>query len=283
MLFKMSEFDWFSRIAGMNYYYRYYPIEYFYESLNKNGITQLELWTCTQHFDINQFTYQDTKRFLKKQKKYGLKTICVTPEQSNPKPYNLAAKDELLQKKAISYFENTIRVASELESPYISMNSGWNFYNENIDEAFKRSMSNMSYLAYFAKKFDVAIVFEALQPEESNIVNSLSDLQRYIQGMGSDNVFINIDFGAMSRANETIDDYYRIFPDSIRHCHFVDGNPTGHLSWGEGTRDVLEDISRLHDNGYAGNLTFEFAQSRYFAHPFDVDKRAIDFLKKTLN
>lgn len=278
----MTEYDWFSRLAGMNYYYRYFPIDYFYESLKKNGIKHLELWTCTHHFDVNQCTYQNTKDFIRKQKQYGLTTICVTPEQSNPKPYNLASRDVYLQEKAIRYFENAIRVASELESPYISMNSGWTYYNEDIKEAFKRSVDKMNYLATFAERFGVSIVFEALQPEESKLVNTLTDIQLYLHEVNHDNLFVNIDFGAMARAGDTIEDYYRIFPQKIKHCHFVDGKPTGHLFWGEGSRDVSKDIATLKEHDYQGFLTFEFAQSNYFLNPYDVDKKAISYLKKTI-
>lgn len=136
----------------MNYYYRYYPIDYFFKSLQRNQLTKFELWTCTHHFDLSDVSYQNTKLFKKKIKEYGLESICLTPEQSNPKPYNLAGKDKFLKKKTKLYFENAIRVANELEIPIISLNAGWDYYSENPHEAWMRSTEMMHDLATFAKK-----------------------------------------------------------------------------------------------------------------------------------
>ena len=30
---------------------------------------------------------------------------------------------------------------------------------------------------------------------------------------------------------ENINDYFEAFGSRIIHCHFVDGNPTGHMAW----------------------------------------------------
>lgn len=267
------------RLAGMNYYYRYYPIEYFFESLQKNNLKYFELWTCTHHFEITDLKFEETKKIKKLMKIFDTSIICLTPEQSNPKPYNLAASDIYLKTKAKNYFMNAIKAASELECPYVSMNSGWDFYSENTNEAWKRSVYMMQELAEFAKSQNVSIVFEALQPNESHLVNSINDIALYMESVNQDNVFVNIDFGAMARSNETIDQYFKTFGNKIKHCHFVDGSPTGHLAWGEGNRDAKADITDLKNNNYQGFLTFEFANSKYFQQPFEVDRQAIKYLK----
>lgn len=41
-----------------------------------------------------------------------------------------------------------------------------------------------------------------------------------------------VDTCAMGVANETLEDWFTVFGDDIRHMHFVDGNPYGHLIWG---------------------------------------------------
>ncbi|MGY3751082.1 sugar phosphate isomerase/epimerase family protein [Vagococcus acidifermentans] len=271
------------RIAGMNYYYRYYTIDYFFDSLKKNHIQNFELWTCTHHFELSDMTYQETKKFKKKIDQYGLHMICLTPEQSNPKPYNLAAKEPQLQEKAKRYFMNAIRVASELDCKQLSLNSGWDFYSENPNEAWKRSVSMMNELAEFARKNNVTIVLEALQPDESHLVNTINDLTLYLEAVNQDNLFVNIDFGAMARAHETIDQYFLAFGEKIRHCHFVDGKPTGHLAWGDGNRDILTDFNDLIKNGYLGWLTFEFANSSYFNQPFETDRRVIQHIKNMIH
>lgn len=269
-------------MAGMNYYYRYYPIEYFFESLQKNQMQQFELWTCTHHFELSDVTYQETKTFKRKMADYDLKAICLTPEQSNPKPYNLAAKASHLQHKTWDYLKNAVRVANELEIPLLSLNSGWDFYSEDPHEAWLRSTEMMGEIAEFAESSGIKIVFEALQPDESHLVNSIHDLQLYLEKVAHDNVFVNLDLGAMARARETIHQYFKAFGGRIQHCHFVDGNPTGHLAWGEGTRDVKTDLQHLLANGYEGYFTFEFANAAYFMQPFETDKKALAFIRNSI-
>ncbi|MDN6639227.1 MAG: sugar phosphate isomerase/epimerase [Tetragenococcus sp.] len=268
------------KFASMNYYYRFYPIEYFFSSLHKNNLKNFELWTCTHHIDINDVSYEDSKKLKRLMKNYQVQGVCITPEQSNPKPYNLAAKEKSLQDKTKKYLKNTVQVANELEIPKLSLNSGWNFYSENPHEAWDRSIEMMNVITEYAKEKGIMVVFEALQPDESQLVNTINDLVTYLRQVNSDNLFINLDLGAMAKANETIEQYFLTFKDKIKHCHFVDGAPTGHLAWGDGTRNVYDDFYSLKENGYKGYLTFEFANSRYFNQPFETDRKVLNYIKK---
>lgn len=266
----------------MNYYYRYYPIDYFFESLRKNELKKFELWTGAHHFDLSDSNFQDTKLFKKKMTQYGVKGICLTPEQSNPKPYNLAVKDTFLKSRTHSYLKNAVRVANELEIPLLSLNSGWDFYSENPHEAWLRSADMMYEIASFAQSNGVKIVFEALQPDESHLVNSIHDIFLYLDEVNHNNVFVNIDLGAMARAQETIQQYFETFGKRIQHCHFVDGNPAGHLAWGKGTRDVKKDLKQFMANNYEGYYTFEFANSDYFIQPFETDQEALKNIRNAI-
>ena len=263
----------------MNYYYRNYPIEYFFRSLQENEIENFELWACTHHFEIDNLHYQDVKLFKKKYLEKDLKIICLTPEQSNPKPYSLTAKTPELKEKAKRYFKNTIDAANELECPMVSMNPGWDFYSESPFEAWKRSTNLMRELVEYAYSKGVKVTIEALQPEESHLVNTINDLSIYLNEIDHTNLFVNLDLGAMARSHETIDQYFETFKDKIIHCHFVDGKPTGHLAWGDGERDIKKDLMDFEKNFYQGYFTFEFAHSDYFLDPKGVDSRVMKFVK----
>lgn len=271
-----------NRIAGMNYYYRYYPIDYFLQSLVKNNISQFELWMATQHFMVDDHGYQNVEKFIEKIKEYELKIICLTPEQSNPKPYSLTAAEPHLKVKAEKYFKNVIKVAKLLNCPIVGFNAGWAYYSEDIGEAWKRSVEMMRKLSYYAEKQGVGLVVEALQPNESPLVNSIADLQKYISEVGSSNLNINLDLGAMARQGETIQDYFDAFGSRIKHCHFVDGAPSGHLAWGDGQRDVVNDLKVLSSNNYQGYLSFEFAQEKYFIDPDKVDEGTLQYIKSKI-
>mgnify|MGYP000252476738 CR=1 FL=1 len=56
---------------------------------------------------------------------------------------------------------------------------------------------------------------EALQPDESILVNNVRDLYRFKKEVARDNLKICIDFGAMARAEDTIYDYFKVFKNDI--------------------------------------------------------------------
>lgn len=271
-----------SRLAAMNYYYRNYSFEYFLDSVCENGLTKIELWTSPQHFWIEDKGHQPVYQIKKSVAEHNLKIICLTPQQSNPNFYNLAAKDKHLREGSINYFKNLIDASAELGVHMIALNSGWDFYDENPKSAWNRSVEMMKIVAEYAANSQIKIAIEALQPDESHLVNSIVDLKMYLEDVNESNVGVNIDLGAMARNRETISQYFATFGSKIIHCHFVDGNPTGHRCWGEGDRNPGNDIEIFNKNDYKGNFTFEFGQAEYFLKPSEVERKSLAFLKPFL-
>lgn len=268
-----------NRIAGMNYYYRNYSRDYMLKAIKNNGIQNIELWTCPQHYFVNNSGREDISTLKKSIQETGLKIICITPQQGNPNPFNLAARGENLIENTFYYFKNIIETAYELDVKYISINPGWDYYDEPISVAWNRSVNMCKRIAEYASDYRINFVVEALQPEESHIVSSISDLYKYLDNVGNSNVFINIDLGAMARNQETIEQYFHVFTDKIRHCHFVDGDPIGHLAWGDGVRNPGKDFEIFNEFNYKGYFSFEFAQSRDFRNPKLVEEKAMLNLK----
>lgn len=270
------------RLSSMNYYYRNYSRRYFLDSIYENGLHNFELWTGPQHFRIDGSGYDETRSLKKEVSVRGLNIICITPQQGNPNPYNLAAKGEYLQKESFKYFKNVIDAAAELEVSMVSLNSGWDYYDEDPSDAWNRSVSMMKKVVNYGKKKSIKIVVEALQPDESHLVNSILDLKKYLCDVGNDNLYINIDLGAMARNNETISQYFETFGNKIIHCHFVDGDPIGHKKWGEGSRNPMGDFQQFDKFNYQGYFTFEFAQTKYFLDPKEIEKESIEYLQPFL-
>jgi protein FrlC len=267
------------RIAGMNYYYRNYSRKYMLNAIKNNGIQNIELWTCPQHYFVSNDERENTKILQKDIQKLGLNIICITPQQGNPNPFNLAAKGKKLIEGTFNYFKNIIKTASELNVKYVSINPGWDYYDEPITSTWKRSIDMCKRIAKYAQSYGVGLVLEALQPNESHLVNSIGDLYRYLSDVGHKNIFVNIDLGAMARSHETIEQYFYVLGDNIRHCHFVDGDPVGHKAWGCGTRNPGKDFEIFNKYDYKGYFTFEFARSTYFEDPKVIEENAILNLK----
>ena len=59
-----------------------------------------------------------------------LKVIGICPEQTNPKPNNMAMKDLDGQVRVYNYFKNAIDVASQIKANHVVVTSGWLIYQK---------------------------------------------------------------------------------------------------------------------------------------------------------
>lgn len=271
-----------NRIAGMNYYYRNFSLNYALQSMRKNGLKNIELWTCPQHYRISDEYRDSTKRISEEINRVGMNVVCITPQQGNPNAFNLSAKGELLIKGTWKYFKNIIDTADELGAQLVAVNPGWDYFDESQIEAWKRSIEMCKKVAEYANAKDIDIVVEALQPDESHLVNSIIDLYQYLNDVNHENVYVNLDVGAMARNNETIEQYFLTFGNRIKHCHFVDGDPVGHRYWGDGNRNPKTDFLTFNEYKYKGYFSFEFAQNQYFKQPGLIEKEALSNLNQFL-
>lgn len=262
------------RLAGMNNHYRFYTLETFFEKLQINGIHYAELWCGPMHFYVDANMYEDPARVQRLCEKYQVKLIGICPEQTNPKPNNIASTNR--QEAILSYYKKMIDLAVLFQANHVLVTSGWAYYDEDAQFAWKRSVEQMKRLCAYAKEKHVYLAMEALQCDESVLVNSVEDLMRYRKDVGSDQLKICIDFGAMARCEDTIEDYFHAFGKDVIHIHFVDGSPCGHLAWGDGTRDLKQDLQDLKRFDYQGFLSLETATFRYFKQPWRAEETTIN-------
>ena len=231
--------------------------------------------------------YESVDKRTMHEKKYGIKIIGICPEQTNPKPNNMAAKDKLMQKRVLNYFKNAIDVACLVHANQVVVTSGWAYYSESVCEAFTRSVSMLKKVSEYADNKGMLLAIEALQPEESLIANSAEQLKTLIDEVNSPALKVCVDFGAMERAGDTIQSYFDIFKNDIIHTHFVDtdfenGKKITHLAWGDGKRNMKDDILCLYKNGYRGVLSVESINDRYFRRPEDTDKQTIQVYRNSI-
>lgn len=266
-------------LAAMNCHHRFYELEDFFASAKKNGYKNVEIWTGPQHFFMDHNGYESVEKLKSLEEKYGIKVIGICPEQTNPKPNNMAAKDTEMQKRVLKYFKNAIDVACEIKANQVVVTSGWAFLSESVEEAYKRSVAMLKQVAEYAQEKNMNLAIEALQPEESLIANTALELKKLIDEVNRPALKVCLDTGAMARAKDTIQTYFDVFGDKVIHAHFVDVDiekDTTHLAWGDGKRNMKEDIKAFADNHYTGILSVECVNGAYFAKPEDADKKSME-------
>ncbi|MDF9824896.1 protein FrlC [Breznakia sp. PF5-3] len=270
------------KLCAMNGHYRFYELEDFFKHIKSIGFDTAEIWTGPQHFFMDYQGYESVKKLQHLEEKYQIKIAVICPEQTNPKPNNMATKDLELQKHVYKYFTNAIDVAASIQAKMVLVTSGWAFLNEDIEDAFNRSVHMMKRLCEYAQSKRIYLAMESLQHDESLIVNSIDGLKRYKEAVNSNQLKVCIDFGAMAGAKETIEDYFKAFKDDIVHVHFVDGAPTGHLAWGDGERNMSEDIKELQKYGYDGLLSLESVNGQYYEKPYEADLKTMQQFNKIM-
>ncbi|WP_211270504.1 sugar phosphate isomerase/epimerase family protein [Paenibacillus jilunlii] len=254
-------------------------MDYFLDSVEKAGMRTVELWGGAPHFYMDALSYTDCTSVRRKAAARGLTIGAFTPE-SIIYPYNIAAPDPEQFAKSKSYFTNAVKATSELGCKLMTVNSGYGYLNETKEEAWARSADMLSHLARTAEQEGVVIAMEALRPEESQIVTTLADAKRMLDEIASPAFRLMVDTTAMGIAGETLEQWFDAAGESIVHLHFIDGNPYGHLAWGDGTFPLASMIQTLNDYGYQGLLGQEITDFRYYEHPDETDRRIMEAFEK---
>lgn len=260
------------QIAGMNIHYLFYSLDYFLDKQSELGFKTIELWGGAPHFYLDSMGYQDAKEVRKKIESRGLQVKVFTPENVMYQ-YQMAAQTPELFEKSFQYFKNGLQVASELGCKIMQTNSGWGYWNEDREEAWKRSREMISKLADEAGRLGICLAMESLRPQESQLVVTLKDAKRMYDEVNSPNLKILIDTTAMSVQGETIDDWFDVFGDEVIHTHFIDSNPYGHLAWGFGNRSLQEYLEALNRHNYQGCLGQELTEFDYYENPGEIDRK----------
>lgn len=262
------------QVAGMNIHYVNYSLDYFLDAQQRLGFRTIELWCGNPHVWIDHMRYYDAAVLRKKIAARDLRVCVLTPENCLY-PYQVGAKEPELRERSFAYFRNGILLAEELEVPMMEINSGWGYWNEPAEEAWKRSQDMLSRLADEAENHGVTLVLESLRPEESQIVTNLEQTKKMLAAINSHYLKPMADLCAVSVAGESLADWFEAFGKDLCHMHFIDGDPYGHLVWGDGTHHLGKEIQILNQYGYEGCLGQEITDGRYFADPVAADFRNI--------
>lgn len=259
------------QLAGMNIHYRYYSLDYFLDCQHELGFRTIELWGGAPHFYLDTMSYQDVGVVRKKIRERDLELCVFTPENCMYQ-YQFAAPEPLQYEKSYQYFEKALHVTAELGCGMMQCNSGWGYWNEDREEGWKRSRDMLERLTDKAAELGITLVFESLRPQETRLVVTLADTRRMFEEINRPNFKILIDTTAMSVSGETLEDWFRVFGDDIRHTHFIDSNPYGHLAWGQGNRNLADYIDTLNRYHYKGYLGQELTVGDYLFDPRSIDE-----------
>ena len=259
--------------AAMGVHYRYFSLRYLLEAQRRAGYRSMELYCAAPHVQMTAEGVAERPELIQAIRGSGLRVICLTPDNCmGPWQYAAAGEEQIAQSKR--YFRHALQLAADLDCRQVACHSGWGLWDEPREEAWKRSLDFMDWYCGEAKRLGLTLVMESLRAAESNLVNSLPTLERYLRELGRDNIKPMIDTCAMAVAGERLEDWFAAFGSEIAHMHFVDGTPWFHLAWGDGNRPLGDYLAILQANRYRGALTQEITDGRYYDDPAKADEQS---------
>ena len=264
------------QVCGSNFAYQHHTLQRCLDDMVDVGRTRIELWCVAPHLHLPETDAERLQQVRTLLRERELSLACLTPEQVSY-PVNLASGAEWLRQRSLQLFLRAAEVCSELESPLLFLTAGRGYEDEPAGPAWERSVAGLQAITARSAELGVSCVLEPLQRVESNLVTDVQSLTRMLHDVGSPELGVVIDTVAMAVAGDTVNDYGEAFGDRIRHVHLVDGAPSGHLAWGDGTMDlagILRDLSGLE---YRGAMTFElFGDGSYALEPRPAIEKCLD-------
>ncbi len=270
----------------MSVQYCQYSFEYYLESIKKCGFNLIDFWGGEPHYS-NHGGPDSTARLREIKKlidEYEMKVTVYTPE-TLAYPYSYSHPDSLVRDKTVEYMCRAIDDAKILDTKQVFLNSGCGLRNLDREESFERFIDSVKRIVDYAKEQDVEILLEQLQPYESNLVTTLTDVKRVLDAVDSDALKVCIDVVAMDVAGESLPDYFDTFgTEKIGLIHFSDGH---HYILGEGDEDnklpLNTYLKQLEDYGYNGIIDLEINDSIYWLDPHESIRKSKEWLDNNLN
>jgi len=255
------------QLLGANFSFQHLPLPEVARILQSHGLTQIELWGIAPHLDLYHSDDRKVERVRQIFADHGQQVRIFTPEQV-VYPVNIASGDPAYQRASIDRFRRAADIAAALGAGHLFLTAGRGYETDTPAATWDRAALALSEIVAHAATMGLRCLLEPLQRRESNILHNAADLRRMLDRLNSASVDVVLDLVAMAAAGDSIDDYLRLFGTSLVHAHVVDGTPSGHLVWGDGTLPLGDWIDALGAAGYGGTLSFEpFGDGSYALDP----------------
>lgn len=254
-------------LIGSNFGFDNYSLHYFLEGMSALGLTTIEFWAIASHFDFLGADKTACDELFVRLEDAGVNVHCLTLEQVIY-PVNIASPNVRMRQRSVEIFKQVADVAEELGAPLMFLTTGRGLMDTARKVTWERSVQGVREVVNYAASRGVTCVLEPLQPHESDLVNSLSDLVMFLSDVDDDRLKVVLDTVAMATAGDTVDEYFNTFGERIGHVQFVDGTPGGHLAWGEGNLPLADYARTIRNFGYRGKVSFEvFGPSSFRQDP----------------
>ena len=270
--------------AVMSVQYVHYSLEYYLDSMVKNGLRHVDLWGGIPHYCRLDYPFaEDAKQKIGSiramMEERGLDVSVYTPE-TLAYPYSFSHPEEEVRKRTVDYFSMAMDDALLFGTNKVFLNSGCGLLDLPREESFARLVDTYKKIAAIAEQKGIELVLEQLQPYESNLVLNLQDIKRVLDEVDSTAMYICVDVVAMAVAGEELKDYFEVLGrERIKLIHFAD---TCHYILGDGELPLKDYLKTLEEYDYDGIVDLEINDSIYWDDPHESIRKSVEWLTAEL-
>lgn len=268
-----------NQISVGNYHYIRYSLDYFLESMKRVGISNIELYAAGPHLYLDDYDYMRTRELARKLHSREMNVVCLTPEQCIY-PISISADEPILRRRSINYFLKTIDIAETIGCEMVLVTPGTSMMDKDREKEVGICIDSLGLLADYASGKGILLVLEALAKTTSHIANTPQELKFLIDSVNNPSLKPMLDVDGAARLDFRPKDYFDLFGDNLKHIHYVDGFPGGHVVPGEGVLDMVGYLKEIEDAGYKNYLSLEILDRSYYLEPEHAVIKSLNFIKK---
>jgi sugar phosphate isomerase/epimerase len=245
--------------------------------LQRYGYHGIEIAPFTLFDDPGKFTSAQVAEIRRVLQDHGLEFAGLHWLFLKPKGLHFTTADETIRRRSRDHLKALVDLAGQLGGGVLVFGSPKQRHSIGIgrEQATANLEEGLRSLADFAAQRNCTILLESLSPDQTDVVNTLSEAEESIGRIGHPAIRGIFDFhncaSELVSWEELIDDHFPIFA----HVHL---NETNGSYPGTGHSDFLPPFRKLAEKGYAGWISLEIFHLP--EDPAKVLKETRDFLDR---
>ncbi len=252
-----------SQVVFSNYPYHKMSLRYTLDSLKRLGAEKIEFVACEPHFYVDDVASNEAFVLKDMLRERDLEIVCLTAP-CNEYPINLASSNPITRKRSVDYIVKHIQYANHFEAPAVQFVAGEATLREERDEAMKRAVESLAYLADIAAGYGVKLLNSYADSKLINVFSSAEEVQKAHESIGG-NAFAGMtDTVFLSRCGESVKDVMETFGRELYLVEFADCKRGSgmHLALTEGDMDIDGIFADFDAAGYKGYYSLNMRGSR---------------------
>ncbi len=252
-----------------------YPLDEVIRRIARAGYDGVEIGCAAPHAWPDYLSPTLRKAIRSLLDKEGLKAVSLLPAPGGGPGCNPASPLPEERAFTVQHYKDVIDLAADLGAGIVLYVAGWIVFGTPRAEAFGHSLECLTAIARYASTKGITLAVEPTSAD-SNLIDTADHALELMAAAGEANVKVMFDTFHVLYRQDVAADYVRIMGPSLVHVHAADSD---RLAPGDGKTDWRGLLQALKDVNFAGHITMEIGFTSRAAHPDELARRALDYLK----